>query len=397
MKGCCGPGRRNAGAPLARRALALWLAASAPLSLAACELLAGLEGDNRLASGGAGGAGAGGQGGTATGGGGAGATGAGGQGGGGASCVPATYPPPPPATATGGALEIVAAVRTIDMGETTPVGLDLDGRCTCHPDPGSCLVAGSPPCDTEQGGIDSASARIFEQLSFYTSGGIGTGSFTDGAESGSWSLVLRVLDYNGMPDDADVRFRIYTSQGTAVDPLWDGSDAFGIDETSLVDGATSVDQARYLDDNAYVSGGVLVASLPQSAIKFVGSDATIPVNLVAGFLVAKIVETPFGFGFEEGVLAARWPVSDVFDALSKYRDDELTPLCTDNFIYGSVHDIFCENRDIFSGVATPTTECDSISMGIGFTADPVVLGPIQPPAGESPGCPFETDPANDEC
>jgi hypothetical protein len=160
----------------------------------------------------------------------------------------------------------------------------------------------------------------------------------------------------------------------------------------------SADQPLYFDDAAYVSGGYLVASLPTSAIIFSSAQSAVPLKITAGFVVAKIVDMgAAGIQLDEGVIAGRWKMEDIFQTLSQYRDQGGMPICTDNALYGLVKSKFCDVLDIFSSVGTPTVACDSVSLGIGFTAFPAVLGPIVDPPAATPGCPMATDPASDGC
>jgi hypothetical protein len=379
-----------------------------------CELVAGLD-FGATPPAGTGGGGSGGSAGGAGSGGAAGSAGAGGATGGsggqgGEVCSLASYPSPPVGAMPGGTTELVVGVRSIDVGDEggAPVGFDLDGKCTCPdvssclcPDPASCLAPLSQKsvCDAA-GGIDSQAAKLFTQLSFVTNGSVGTTELSLQAESGEWSMVARVRDYNGTPDDGQVRFSLYpvvsfvsTNPGM---PLWDGQDEWTLASTGV--GPGGFDEPLYFDDNAYVSGGTLVASLPTSAIELATGDSRVPLLITAGFVVAKLVNEGGKWSLRDGVLTGRWKTTDIFSMMSAFRLAGGLPICTDDMLYGVVKDKICNLRDIFSGVGTPTTACDSLSLALGFDADPVKVSPmVAEPPMVPPGCSPQTDPANDSC
>jgi hypothetical protein len=395
---------------LVRGLATAWLVAGA--GAAGCALVAGLDGDRTLAAAGTGGAGAaGGAHGTTGAGGSAGAGGAthsdagapdGAAGAGGKACKPASYPPPPAVQDAGGAIDFVTAMHSVDLGDTgTVVGLDLDGKCTCEGDGPSCRHPDwikEDLCDGPDG-RDAQSALLFKEFSFATSGSIGTAGFSSGCASGTWSMLIRVRGYNGKADDDQVQVSLFPSAGldkAARPAKWDGTDAWPVPPTALADGGKTVDEPRYVDAKAYVTSGHLVTSMPESEMYLAGSNAYLPIRFIAGFLVARIVPVGQTFGLRDGILAARWKTADIFDSVHAVRIKG-SPLCTDSPLYAPVKHQICNFIDIYSGIATPTTTCDSISVGLAFTADPAKLGPIQALPTPPQGCPAATDPAGDDC
>jgi hypothetical protein len=366
--------------------------------VAGCELVAGLDGDRTVAEG---------AGGAST------TTGVGGSGGAtttapadaaveaGPGCKLATYPSPPEKQGLGGSTEFVVAMRSVDLGDTeNTVGLDLDGKCTGEGDGPSCLHPAwmAKDIDDSDDGRDAQSAVLFKQFSLATGGRIGSTGFTAGAEGGKWSMLLRVRGYDGALDDDQIEVAIFPSAGLHDDvrpPKWDGTDAWPVPPSCLRDGA-SLDQPKYVDAKAYVSGGKLVASLPESEFYMAGAGTCMPVRFVAGFLTATIQTSSQGFTLTDGVIAARWKIADLFASVSMLRSDD-KPICTGGDLYKPVKNLICQNADIYSGIATPTTVCDSISVGLGFTASPATIGVVEPLPSEPVGCPPETDPANDHC
>jgi hypothetical protein len=142
-----------------------------------------------------------------------------------------------------------------------------------------------------------------------------------------------------------------------------------------------------------------VATVPSVPIVLAGTKQTISLTLSGAVLTGKLVESNGQWRLVQGVLAARLGLSDFFQTLSSYRDNQGNPLCTDSgFIYSTVKTSICNDADItVEGTLPLSAPCDAVSFGMGFTADPAVVGPKVPPPTPTPGCPPATDPANDSC
>lgn len=371
-----------------------------------CECVAGLDEDVRLGGAGTGGASsssasAGGAGGDAP----SSTAASGGSGGGGGvlDCRKMDVPAYPGGDDPGGDREVVVAVRAIDLNDDVqgePVGLNLDGACTC-PEPSSCI----PDDDADEdllcdagGGVDAQSRRIFAQLALLTNDQFSSRELSQDADDGRWGLLFRIEGWTGEPTDTRIRFSLYGSPGLPDEaiPTWTGDDAWSIDATSVEPDGT-VDQPLYVDENAYVADGVVVASLPQSGITLATSGARLDLKLVAGFLRARLVEEGGQWALRDGILASRLRTADLFQALDGFRDGDEEPLCTDSPLFALARDAICESADIFSDAGTPTSPCDAISVGIGFTAEAARLGAVTEPPELTPGCEGGTEPSRCSC
>ena len=98
-----------------------------------------------------------------------------------------------------------------------------------------------------------------------------------------------------------------------------------------------------------------------------------------------------------GLIAGRFTMESMFQSLSEFRNGAGMPICRGDSYYDSVKILVCNLRDISSEVPGPGAACDSISMGVGFTAQPAKLGAVGDNLAPSPGCPAETTPATDSC
>jgi hypothetical protein len=144
---------------------------------------------------------------------------------------------------------------------------------------------------------------------------------------------------------------------------------------------------------------VLVATLPTSQITLAGSGPdTITIQLSAGVLTGTLVQEGAVWGIQHGVIAARWALGDVFKALSTYRDNKGAPICTGQTTYNYAKSVICSDADILvDGTQPKSAPCDALSIGLGFTADPALLGEVSDAGSITDGCADGSDPASDSC
>lgn len=331
--------------------------------------------------------------------------GGGGAGGGAPACIRATFPPAPEGAPEGADVSFAVAVRSIDMGETSKAlaGLDLDKTCTCQGEGPSCtypVSATANHCDSE-GGRDNSLAQVFAAiLKFAGMGNFSSEYFSGRAEKGYWSLILRVFEYNGGPDDGQVSVALYPTYYDDTfqsdDPNWDGKDIWSLSVDALEDGA-SADLPRFVDKNAYVAGGVVVASLPEAVIALSGESGNLGIKLTAGTVMGRIEEGPTGRRLRDAVIAGRWRTADIFKAASSFQVSGAS-LCKDGgFGYTTFKSLICSHIDIASSLGTAATMCDSLSFGMSFQTEPAIMGMPFTPAPPPDPCPPGTDPSNDFC
>jgi hypothetical protein len=381
-----------------------------------CECVAGLDDDVRLDPAGAGGGttatSPNGTGGDASQGGGddvgsVGSTGGAGQGGTGGEAVDCSvvgYPLPPPGDDAGGDVTFVVAVRSVLLDEQDgepPPGLNLDRTCTC-PGPSSCISEEADPdtlCDIEVS-HDVQSARIFGQIALLTNDAFSSRELSQDAEIGKWSLLMRVEGWTGEADDPRVRFTMFPSPGVPDEdeapPVWDGDDPWLVD-ASAVGPSGDIEDALFVDEAAYVVGNRVVASLPESGLILAPDESVLALKLSGAFLVATIEEDTGSYVLRDGILAAVWPTDGIFESLDGFRDGEGEPICTNDALFGLARDAVCETADMFDGVATPTSPCNAISVGIGFAADPAVVGEVVESPEPSEGCEPQFLPSTCKC
>ena len=347
---------------------------------------------------------------------------------GGMGCGSKQWPSPPAASdPSSGDVEVVVALRSVDFGEGDlvggpKVGFDLDGRCSCADDGQSCTTPDptKQACDGPMG-IDNGIAELFGAAAVFENN-FTSAHHADRANNGAWSIVIRVRGYNGEANDQQVEVAMFPSGGLDEDPChdgsppdWDGNDAWPVMSNSLEDpggggggGAGgsancgdpgppgySLEQPKYVDPGGYVTGGVLVASLPEAGIALDSSGAGI--HLVGGFLTGRLEQMGGAWHLRDGTLAGRWPLASLFSTMSQLGSDG-DPLCTDDSTYQLIRDAVCGKRDITAQISGPTAPCDAVSFAMAFDAEPAQLGIIYlTDDGVGGDCAPGTDPKDDAC
>ena len=364
---------------------------------ASCAALAGLDQDFRPAGEG------GGNGGATTSTESTSSTSAGGSGGGGegGGCTLATVPPKPAGADAGGDVTFVTALRSIQLDEKdfdVTLGLDLDGVCSCIAGgEQSCTPYVESVCDGP-GGIDNAVGLVFATVHDFASGLFTSAQISKAASDGRWSSLFRVSGYTGEPDDPAVDVKVYLTQGTNAGmpaPLWDGDDAWPVDDTSLA-APPDIESALVVASEAYVAGGVLVARIPSERLRLRSIFFRMDLQLSNVVLRARLEDGPGGYRLADGVIAGHWPLTDVFGGIASIRYTGDNKLCTDDSNYVAVKEVICGNADILLGGGQGT--CDTLSFGATFTADPAQLGAVVPAeSAPSDPCSPETDPTTDTC
>jgi hypothetical protein len=326
---------------------------------------------------------------------------------------PHAFPPPRPAAddpSGSNEIELVQAVQSLvitqalDGGALPDMGFDIDGVCTC-PGPESCTpaVTGAQHCDDPQG-RDNSGGEQLAQFTLVSNGLFDQGIINQHIGSGLYTVLLRVRHYNGKPNDTSVEASLYTSNGTPTDdaghnepPRWDGSDQWTVDTASVFGGLNDAGAIipNYVDPNAYVSGGVLVASLDFALA--LGSSDVVVMDLAAVVLGAPLVGNGGSFRVDQGLLAGRWQASKLLRSAHAVHDP-LHPghyVCPGSATYQNAKQIVCRGADVPVDPKNDRTAapCDALSVVMGFTSFPAAIGAITEKPPQVDAC----DAGPDDC
>lgn len=287
-------------------------------------------------------------------------------------------------------------LRDVDLDQEEDwrnVGFDLDDRCTVEPDfDNECRppMRRQAPSDGNDGIDNTFGSQLFPLVDLAIPG---LEDSAHGADSEGTGPVIRLRGWNGEDDDLRVDVTVTTAV-YAVPPDSDGSiptfelvnfkpqvggmpflpnyDGTGTDYLFLRDDTFfegNLDQPLIRDDNAYVSGRVLSAQLPDRfELIFPSMVASLRVTLTDGLLTARISDD--GMSLEDVQVGGRWAVLDML------RTAENVGLCRGEAQYDILANQLDTIADIRSqpGTGGPDVFCDAISAGVRFRADRMTLG-----------------------
>lgn len=293
------------------------------------------------------------------------------------------------------------AARDLAMvvADKNSIGYDLDGVCTCDERPGtarggasSCAPrrSGDRLCDAD-GGRDNAGAAILQNRLPDKPGASFDVGYRAAAENGASGLLFSIAEYDGRPDDPQVRVESYDSPGldprgsdprepcggaapgsttppnglAAERPQWDGCDAWRVGASFQQGGV-----ARTGTREAWVAGGKLFARFPTLRLRV---DRTY-VTFVDVHMEAALVRGADGAPdrLTRGVIAGATRAEELLVAFGELRTGpDGGPLCTTPAFPGLVEDT-CANLDLAlrapeadTGTIAP---CDAASIVLTFEA-----------------------------
>jgi hypothetical protein len=332
--------------------------------------------------------------------------------GGAAHCAHRQLPPPPAVTGRGGGLDFTLAVWQQELGTGSEddagrpryqdIGFDLDNTCTGEGQGPSCLEPpGVPPSHYHDGvdGIDNALGQAF----WKTLPDVVT---TDADHP---VLLMRVREYSGEPDDDQVEVSLYYALGLTaredgrLGPLWDGLDQWTIMPESLAEpeaGAPNVDQPRFVDKHAYVSGYMLAARFDDA---LTASYLTVAPTLLWPMrhlvIAGSLRQGDHGtWELQNAIMGARIALTVLAQSNAWTLNGNGFPLCQFPSAYKSQVRTDCSFADVAYGGDSLSASCDAVSIGIQVQAKQALLGKVARPLFPAlPSCDPSVDLKKESC
>lgn len=356
-------------------------------------------------------------------------------------CEPLSWPLPPLGQPTGSDGDaIVLAMRSFRVEDASgPVGFDLDRHCTYVDDPKSkcprekhcdCAQLSNaescrPPKQSDQAqcdgphGVDNAGVALIEKAGGLL--GLDVGFWNEGLEQGLWSVLISVRGYDGSPNDGTVEVAFFGASpfdhdpcnGRNSKPLWGGTDRWPV-RSDAVAGGGSVDpvlngrqtcgdmlgldlaKPAYLDPNAYVADGILVAQWPDRvAFALTGDAANITFELyqtvITGRLERDGLPSPGGsektWRLHDATLGGRWTQKALAETIGVLNaGNTSTPICANPGLSLTARSLFCPLLDVRVTAGGPTSPCDALSFGFRFEAEQAAFGTVLAPSKSDTAC-----------
>lgn len=293
-------------------------------------------------------------------------------------------------------------------GQWESFGLDLDGVCTnsssCSSRKQACKAATSEiPFD---GALcrDNRFARLQAMLApvpeIGERFGLREDTFNCNLRRGTYNVIVKLSDYNGQPDDQEVRVDFYTSPGLARLPPWSCDDrdassypswtagaAWQIDQTTLTGPIMNngeLPASTVADANAFVREGYLVAELPDGAqLRLAGSShsyrsfaLTTRRSVWTGALQHQQDGT---WKLDDGLVAGTTLASDLLETFHELglcqQQGQPEQEADQNSFYELVENAVRENADMLAdGRIDEGASCDALSFAIAFRAAQLTPG-----------------------
>ncbi|MBI4951018.1 MAG: hypothetical protein HY908_03225 [Myxococcales bacterium] len=206
-------------------------------------------------------------------------------------------------------------------------------------------------------------------------------------QEGKFTIMLDIADIGDKPDYKNLLTNLYGGGDLGAVPLWDGSDAWPVYQELLVNPNDITQGSKVKFTSSYVSGGTWVSGTPGTldlTIAVAGYQLTLSINkaVISMDVPSDLSEAT------NGVIAGVLNTEDLIDQLRSIAGSFSTSLCQGT-TFDSLADQLRATSDIMDdGSQNTASTCNGISIGLGFTAKPVTLGAVLPPA--QPG----TDPCN---
>ncbi len=316
---------------------------------------------------------------------------------------PGVQPPAKAGGSTGtGSTPTVVAVRKLFLGESDKggspdpngwenFGYNLDNLMSSKTGTNHCkLPANTPPSNKVDGkdGIDNSFGKnILAILKTFVPAP--SDEVNQAILDGDFTIMIKMDNLDSEANQTDIASALYGGASLGDAPKWDGTDMWPVFPELLNGG--DIDDPKVKFPNAYVAGNTwvsgskgivdLTVGIGGQNIALVISEAVITMDLSGTGTSASATN-----GIIAGVIKTSQLVSEIEKVAGQLTDGQLCP--GNPTLEGALVSIRQASDIMADGTnGDPNTECDAISVGIGFEASAVQLGAVAPPAtGGSDPC-----------
>jgi hypothetical protein len=293
---------------------------------------------------------------------------------------------------------VVLAMNKLFLGDTDrngtasttawkKYGYNLDGKVStkaakdlCKPPKGGTPSSTYPDGDD---GIDNAFGKTLMPII----GGLAndpTGSVQEAIDKGSFTIMLAFEKLGAGKDYNPLLTKLYGGATLDPAPKWDGTDEWPL-VPELLNNASDPGSAKvqfptsYVADNTWVSGSEGTVKLSISVQGY-----ALSLNINKAIISAKLAADHKSAS--DGIIAGVLDTEQLIAELKKIAGNFDAGMCDGTVFDGIANQLRGASDIMKDGSQDPSQTCDGISIGLGFDATEVKLGPIAPAAepGEDP-------------
>lgn len=306
-------------------------------------------------------------------------------------------PPEAPASPTAPSGDAVTfAVSKIYLGDTTrdgtpdskawqQFGYNLDGivstkngsnHCTPQMGANPSLVKTDGP-----GGVDNALGANLLSIILGVAPTAGD-DINQSVLDGDFTIMIHNEALGSEPNQGPIKAALYGGAKLEGGPKFDGSDMWPVTPELLNNG--DINSPKVTFDTAFVTDGTWVS----------GSNATVTLNIsIQGFSLNLVITNAVitadisdQSNITGGVIAGVLDTEGLIEELRKVAGALDSSLCSGSTFDSIATQIKAASDLMKDGTNGPGQTCDGISIGLGFDAKPVQLGPVADPStpGEDP-------------
>lgn len=262
-------------------------------------------------------------------------------------------------------------------GQTT--GADLSAHCAPYP--------GAPPANVADPatGIDNSFGKnlvpIFKALApdFSTEANLAI-------LAGESTYLIKLDALGNAPNQADLTAKFYSAASLGLAPAFDGSDCWPVRAEGLMDPA-DFETALVTYEGSTLAGNEWSSNGSQDVVlSFVvtGLQLDVPIGQ------ARMVMTLDGphTSASGGMIGGAIPVEDLVEKFQQLAGSIDPTLCS-GATFDSIANQIRQSADIMAdGTQDPTSTCNAISVGVGFTASLAGISTVSPAVAPPPDpCP----------
>lgn len=272
------------------------------------------------------------------------------------------------------------------MSAWSAYGLNIDGKTTSAQSTDVCTQAEGASRRWQadgQNGIDNSFGLNLLPILITTAGSNFNGSANDHITQGGPTMLIQLDSLGAGPTYNPLPGAMVRAAASSVPPRWDGSDLRNVNSASLTGdgGAPSLSFP-----NGYLAQQTWVGAPPSGPglvdLSLISPELVLPVLMTHLQIAMTLGPTR---GTASGVLSSVLPIDGVLAWLHVFVGAISTSLCSGS-AFASIAAEFEQASDIMiDGTNEPAAFCDGISIGLGFDAVAVQMGPaVAVPAAADP-------------